>query len=256
MASPRKFLFETEFETRQPGNVAGGIAFTKAQRQLFEEEVRQAHENGRQEGENAVRKSIDADIAEALACLARSTKAAHDTFMQKIIDLENNAVALAVATANKLAGELIKGEPAASIEALFEDAVSHLQVMPHIVVQVPESLAPGIESRLAAIAENHGYAGKLVVAGDPELAKGDCHIEWDDGGLSKSMEQIRRAVVDTIECYLAARNGYFKDLDLDLLEKSAEAQVNATSGADAGKSARTDIERSSDVLSAVSGEGL
>lgn len=256
MAAPQKFLFDTYFEPRQSGEGAGINALTKHQQEAHDAELEQAYEKGRRAGEASTKNNIDCEIAAALTSLSRSAQAADDTFTAKFKDIEYDAVQLAVATANKLAAELIEQEPTASLEAIFEDALSNLRSTPHIVLHVPQQLTSEIESRITAIAETHGYKGRIVVEGDPKLANGDCHIEWADGGVSKSIEDIRRAVTDTIECYLAARHGFFKDLDLGLLEEPADLCNSAPSGCGANEPIETGLEHGSGHAPAASGDKL
>jgi flagellar assembly protein FliH len=46
-----------------------------------------------------------------------------------------------------------------------------------------------------------------VVLAEPDVAPGDCHIEWADGGIKRDRVATEAAVVDAVARYVAARRG-------------------------------------------------
>ena len=50
-----------------------------------------------------------------------------------------------------------------------------------------------------------GFGGRLVVMGDPEIAPGDCRLEWVDGGVVRDRAAIAAEIDERIAAYLAAR---------------------------------------------------
>ena len=247
MTVPQKFLFERHFDTHQS---------TEPSEADLAEARQESYEEGRRAGEETMRKSIDADIAAALQALAKGAQAAHENFAETTREIEHNTIQLAIAAANKLAGELTACEPTASLEALFQDTIANLRSEPHVALHVPDSLVSEVETRVLAIADAHGFEGKLVVSGHSNMEHGDCRIEWADGGVSKSIEDVRRAVSDAIECYLASRQGIFKDLDLALLEEPAETRSATPTEPTPPTPIETHFEHQSGQAPIVSGEGL
>ena len=61
--------------------------------------------------------------------------------------------------------------------------------------------------RASAMIASSGYAGRLVVMGDPEIRIGDGRLEWVDGGLVRDIAEISRQIDRQIATYLAARSG-------------------------------------------------
>jgi hypothetical protein len=37
-----------------------------------------------------------------------------------------------------------------------------------------------------------GFEGRLVILGEPEIVRGDCHIEWADGGILRDRKALER----------------------------------------------------------------
>ena len=119
--------------------------------------------------------------------------------------LETEAVELAVAIARKLAPELVLREPFAEIAALATECLKQLSAAPHVVVRVNDALHETARTRLDEIARTRGFEGRLVVLAEPEIAVGDCKIEWADGGVVRNTAKTDLAIGNAIGRYLGAR---------------------------------------------------
>jgi flagellar assembly protein FliH len=137
-------------------------------------------------------------IGDALDRLARGLAAIEQR-------LETEAVELAIAVARKLAPELVSREPFAEIAALATDCFRQLGSAPHIVVRVNDALHETARTRLEEIAHTRGFEGRLVVIAEPEIAVGDCRIEWADGGIVRDQSKTDDAIGNAIEHYLGMR---------------------------------------------------
>jgi len=121
------------------------------------------------------------------------------------LKLETEAVELALAIARKLSPELILREPFAEIAALATECLRQLTAAPHVVVRVNDALHETARERLEEIAQSRGFEGRLVVVAEPEIAVGDCRIEWADGGVVRDQAKTDLAIGDAIGRYLGAR---------------------------------------------------
>src|SRR5947199_161688 len=61
--------------------------------------------------------------------------------------------------------------------------------------------------KLDEIMGSSAFAGKLVLLGEPEIAPGDCRIEWADGGIKRERAVAERLIDDAVARYLAGRRG-------------------------------------------------
>jgi flagellar assembly protein FliH len=104
-----------------------------------------------------------------------------------------------------LAPELIAREPFAEIAALATDCFRHLIAAPHIVVRVNENLYTSAREQLDRLASQSGFAGRLVILSEPDIAEGDCRIEWADGGVVRTRAEIEAAIAETVGRFLAGR---------------------------------------------------
>jgi flagellar assembly protein FliH len=119
--------------------------------------------------------------------------------------LETESVELAAAIARKLAPELVAREPFVEIAALATECLRHLAASPHVVVRVNDSLHEIARGRLDEIARARGFEGRLMVLAEPEIAVGDCKIEWADGGVVRNAEKTDLAIGHAIGRYLARK---------------------------------------------------
>ena len=119
--------------------------------------------------------------------------------------LETEAVEVAVAVAKKLAPELIAREPLAEISALATNYFRHLVATPHVAVRVNDALHAGTSAKLEEIVRRCGLDSRLVVLAEPDIAPGDCKIEWADGGISRDQAAVTAAIDQAVARYIHAR---------------------------------------------------
>jgi flagellar assembly protein FliH len=119
--------------------------------------------------------------------------------------VEAEAVEVAVATGRKLADALIAREPFAEIEALATGCFRELVATPHVVVRVNDALYAQAQEKLTEIARQSGFDGRLLVLAEPDIAVGDCKIEWADGGMRRDKAAAEALIGETVQRFLAAR---------------------------------------------------
>ena len=176
-----------------------------------------AHQAALAEAEaKAYRNGFAAAEAEAQAAAGRRSAAAFEQVAEGLdrirnglraieVKLEAESVEVALAVARKLAPELIAREPLAEIGALATECFAQLVATPHVVVRVSDSLYAQARERLDAIAQAHGFAGRLVVLADPTIAPADCRIEWADGGIVRDRAATEAVIVEAVGRYVAGR---------------------------------------------------
>jgi flagellar assembly protein FliH len=201
MGSPAKFLFDTEFGTTDRNKVAS-VPLVDHEACLAEANTagfRKGHAAAKAEAEQRTAVALER-IAAALAELNRGLAAVEAR-------LETEAVEVAVAVARKLAPELIAREPLAEIAALAADCFRHLVAAPHVVVRVNDALHGAAREKLEQTTRAGGFDGRLVVMAEPDIALGDCRIEWADGGIKRDSAAIEAAITAAVLSYVAARRG-------------------------------------------------
>ena len=203
MAGKAKYLFDLDFATgadpatRPIAPSEHAVRLAEAESKAYRDGFAAAEREGTAVAERRTAVAFE-QIGDALDRLARGLSAIEDR-------LEAEAVELAVAIARKLAPELVAREPFAEISALATECFKQLSHAPHVVVRVNDALHDTARSRLEEIARTCGFEGRLVVVAEPEIAPGDCQIEWADGGMVRNQAKTDIAIGNAIGRYLGAR---------------------------------------------------
>jgi flagellar assembly protein FliH len=202
LAQAAKFLFDNDFAAGNPATRP--IAPAEHAARLAEAEskgFRDGFDAAEKEGSLVAQRRTAAafeQIGGALTKIATGLAAVETR-------LENEAIELAVAVARKLAPELIQRQPFTEIAALATDCLRQLASAPHVVIRVNDALLEAARTQLDEIARTCGFEGRLVVVAEPEIALGDCHIEWADGGVDRTAARTELAIGEAVERHLGVR---------------------------------------------------
>jgi len=196
---PARFTFDLDLGRGDRGPSPGDA--THAAR--LEAARAEGREAGFAEGERSAASKAARQLAasvEALAQRAAQLVAAQDETRRALL---GEATGLAAVVAKKLAAGLVEREPEGALLSLVERCLASLDGVPHLVIRchpdLVEKLQAGAEPRLAAA----GFAGRLVVVGEPQLRLGDGRVEWADGGLVRDQSALSEHIDRTIAAYLA-----------------------------------------------------
>ena len=204
MNAPTKFLFDMDFAGGADRKPAMTLA-DHAQKLAEAEAV--AHRRGYADAQSDAKVDSDRRIAGALERIADGIAQAGQALTAVETRLECEAVEVAVAVAKKLAPSLIAREPFAEIAALASDCFRQLVTAPHVVVRIQDALYATAREKLEQIVRARGFEGRLVVLAEPEIAAGDCRIEWADGGVNRDSAAADAAIDAAVVAYLSARCG-------------------------------------------------
>jgi len=208
MAAPARFLFDTDFAAppprAEPDRPAVPMIELAQHEARLAEEVRAAHERGLVEG----RKSEEAKAARTLVGEAARLAGAVEQLLAGLDgtqrQLEAQAMRLSEAIAHALAGGLVERQPRDMVLSVIDEALGPLRRAPHLVLRVAGDDSVAIRDAVVGLASERGFEGRLVVLSEPGLQRGDCRIEWADGGIVVDRAAIAAKVGAAIEAHLAA----------------------------------------------------
>jgi flagellar assembly protein FliH len=198
-ATPARFTFDLDLGRREERN---RLLSESALQDLKQAARMEGFAQGYAEGQGGIESQSAQLIAAAAIAMAD-----HGAAFTQVLDdakaaIRSDAAELCREIARKLASHLIARQPEAELMALFEECLQSLKDVPHLVIRCHPSLADRIresaEVRIAAT----GFAGRLVVIGDPERALSDGRIEWADGGLTRDLAAISAQIDTAIGTYL------------------------------------------------------
>jgi flagellar assembly protein FliH len=165
-----------------------------------------AYRDGYEAAQREAKVESDRRAALALEEIGLAIKGIATRFSGIEVRMETEAVDVAVAVARKLCSELISGEPLGEITALVADCFSHLVSTPHLVVRINDSLYEPARDNIERLARQCGFEGRVVILAEPDIATGDCRIEWADGGVVLERAAIDAKIHELVGRYLASRH--------------------------------------------------
>jgi flagellar assembly protein FliH len=203
MAAPAKFLFDMDFSTPDKSRERPATAAEVAQKVAAAEA--RAYRDGYDAAQREAKVESDRRMALALEEIRLAMQGILVRFAGVEKRMETEAVDVAVAAARKLCSQLIAAEPLGEITGLVSDCFSHLVSTPHLVVRINASLYEAAREKIERQATQSGFQGRLVILAEPEIATGDCRIEWADGGVVLERTAIEAKIDELVGRYMASR---------------------------------------------------
>ncbi|MGI9379924.1 MAG: hypothetical protein ACR2OW_09760 [Methyloligellaceae bacterium] len=224
MNQPVKFMFETAFTSKDGQGYQTPEEKAKEDLQveftLEKEKIRaEAFEEGRKQGLQEAHATIE---AETLEC-TKAFMASQDSLARQCSDglqgIRNEATEIALFSSMKLAGDLLSHHPQLPLEHLLKNIFEQIRNLSQVRISVPEKLIDSCQSRIQEMADQFGYEGQVVVSGEPDIAVGDCTIEWTDGGItldrSKTANLIEQAISQSLNGGPVSLGSKFRTEDPD-----------------------------------------
>jgi flagellar assembly protein FliH len=208
MGAATKFLFDVDFAKAGDGKPSEPMITLAEHALKLAEAEAGAQARGYAQAQTDAAVEASRRMAEALEHIAAALTAANSALAAIETRLECEAVEVAVAVARKLAPTLIAQEPFAEIAALAGDCFRQLVAAPHIAVRVNDALYAAAKERLDDIARARSFEGRLVVLAEPDIAVGDCRIEWADGGINRDSAAAEAAIGEAVSAYVSARRNF------------------------------------------------
>jgi len=191
-----KFTFDTEFAGAEDRPTPAARARQKLS--LTTDELDALKDIARQEGENNAQVRATEALERSIAALTICVRAALDISHAEIEAVRDDAAHLALGMAKKIAPAALAALPAADVEIALRQAMHQAVAEPRLVLRAAPAVAEALQPRLADIAHEEGYEGRVAVASDPAMTGADCRIEWRGGGAERSMSTIEDALLALI----------------------------------------------------------
>ena len=201
-AAPVKFTFDLDLGRREEKN---RVLTDTAVAAMIEEARAEGFAEGRAAGEQSASAKAAKQLANAAAAMGQQVAALSAGIEDMRRTTVQEAVELAATIARKLASGLVDQQPLGEIEALIVECLSSLNGVPHLVIRCEPTLADAVRDIATERIGVSGFSGRLVVMGEPEIGRGDCRIEWVDGGLVRDHAKLTAEIDSRIAAYLAER---------------------------------------------------
>jgi len=194
--SPAKFKFDTEF--RDDGDRVSMAARARAKRMLSADEIDQMCAKARAEGMKAGEARALEAVAQGTRDVAQILRQALERTHADIERVREEAAQIAFAVARKLAPMALEALPVADVELALRGAIHQAIGEPRIVLRAGARVIAALDGRIAEIAHEEGFEGRVIASADPTISGADCRIEWRGGGAERSEAAIERALAELI----------------------------------------------------------
>ena len=189
MNSPRKFLFDTTFESAAKSGAPKRAEAKPVVKTYTEEELNQAREEGlaagKRAGQQAAEESLERQVAQVLTTMSQQIAELSKAHAELVQRQGREAIETALTIVRKLFPRLAQDHGMAEIEAVVGESLTRLRDEPRVVVRVADSLLDAVNERVSELAAKAGFEGKIVLIAQDDLQAGDVRIEWADGGAER-----------------------------------------------------------------------
>jgi len=197
MSGAKKFTFDVEFRTE--GDLVSNAARARQRKVLTQEEIDHMFSRARMEGMKAGQVRAAESLIAAVAELCGAVREVMGDAEREIESLREEAARLALGAARKLAPVAIANLPEGDVEAALREAMHQAISEPRIVLRACPKVIDALKDKLAELAQEQGYEGRIVATAEPGLSGADCRIEWRGGGAERSLAGLEEAIGDVIE---------------------------------------------------------
>jgi flagellar assembly protein FliH len=199
-SAPRPFAFDTVFDD------AGSIAYQPPVRRKHytAEEVEAARVAGFAEGERSAVAEAEGRAADALADIARATRAALAALQGVAHGHRVDSANLALAAARRIADAALDRFPEAPLAAALEALARELTAEPRLIVRVAPDLQERMQLVLNHTAEAVGFEGQILARAEPGMLPAAFVLDWGDGKAAFDPQDAALRVAAALDAALAA----------------------------------------------------
>ncbi len=80
----------------------------------------------------------------------------------------------------------------------------HARSAPHLAVRVNDAAVEDAEKLFGRLTRESGYAGKVIILGEPDIAPGDARLEWADGAVVIDRAALEKSISDAVSRLVGA----------------------------------------------------
>jgi flagellar assembly protein FliH len=205
---PRKFTFDTVFDGDRV------IVPPKPKTAFTAQEVEQARAQGFAEGQRTVVAKAEADAAAALTEAVRAIRDAMTALSTLAHEHRAGGARLAMAAGRRIADAALDRFPEAPAVAALDALAREVEAQPRLTVRTSAARLSRLETALTQAAETAGFAGRLVVKTDPNLAGAAFTFDWGEGRAAFDPQAAAQRIAVALEEALSAEGLHAEPLPI------------------------------------------
>lgn len=115
-------------------------------------------------------------------------------------DCFDSTMKMAMAVVKKILPSMT-AEAGEEIRKLLEQNFHFLAKEPKIIIKLHPDMVECVKEKLAELAKKNSFSGKISINKDESLPKTDCRVEWEYGGLDRSVQSILDETEELLKTY-------------------------------------------------------
>ena len=215
MAQSKKFLFDVTFEVKQSPMQSAAenpveddtdvdeVEDEPAAPTFSEDEMDAARDEGfaagREAGISDAANSIETKIIDLLGNIATGFDEIFTLQNTRSAEIFDTSINAALAVTRKCFPHLAETHGIDEIDAMVREVLSDIIEEPKAIINVPPDLQSSLEARIAMIAQQTGFEGRIGILADPQLGGSDCRVDWTGGSAERDLNALWRRIDEIIE---------------------------------------------------------
>lgn len=195
-ATGTKYTFDIEF--RPEGDLVSNAARARQKKAYSVDEIDALSARAREQGMKAGHIRAIEQQTQEIGTLVQTLRDVVARASRASAEVREDAAMLALVAARKIASAALDALPADDVESALRHALHQALGEPRVVLHTSPKVAEILKPKLAEIAHEEGFDGRVVVSGEVGMGHGDCRIEWRGGGAERSTGDIEAAIADVI----------------------------------------------------------
>ena len=156
--------------------------------------VTSAEERGYEKGFNAASDEKEKQQTELLENINNRLMTLLAEVDKKSQDIEQGALQFALDLVKKLFPSLEKQHAVAEVQKFLKDNFSAFSHEDSLSFSFNPEMIESIASKIGKLAEKNDFEGKISIHKDDNLGLSECRVEWKNGGVERSPENILNKV--------------------------------------------------------------
>lgn len=184
----KKFLFDNnDFDRSAAPEAPPAPTFSEEQ---LTDAKKSGYAQGKQDGVRETRAQQEEATQKSMAQIAGGLDRLVAAEDKRDIAAMVDTVKLAMRVTHKLLPQFAQRFALDEIERVILQSLEARRDEPRIAITVSGLHLDTMKQRIDALAGERGYAGKVIVIADDNLAATDVRVEWADGGAERLYERI------------------------------------------------------------------
>jgi flagellar assembly protein FliH len=214
LAAVRKFTFDNDFDRPRPAPkpepeiVVEDLPPPPPPAPTFSEEelaaaVAEARKTalaeGAAKGKSDATAQTERQTATALTAIGTQFAKIDAEVQAAVAAMRETTVELSLAMTRRLFPEFARQHGLEEVKELLGRCLDQLRTEPRFTIKVAAGQAETLTGEIDSLARSRGFEGRITVVAEDGLKPGDCRIEWSQGGMIRSADEIWKAIEATME---------------------------------------------------------